>query len=322
MRVLITDSAHPLLQSGLEQRGYACDYRPDTTDAEVRAGIGPYAGLVVNSKILVDRDLLDRAPQLRWVMRLGSGLEIIDLGYAAERGVAVLSSPEGNCDAVAEHALGMLLSLANHFCRADREVRSRTWAREKNRGFELMGKTLGIWGFGHTGGALGRKLAGLGVRVLAYDKYKPAGYASDCPHVEECGPEAIFAEADIVSLHLPLTGETKHLADAAFFRRFARPIVLVNTSRGAVVDTVALVEALEQGLLAGACLDVFENERPETYTEEESVLYERLFALENTVLTPHVAGWTHESKRKLSEVLLKKLDGLAEKNFAFPRSNA
>jgi D-3-phosphoglycerate dehydrogenase len=321
MKALITDTAHPLLQEGLEKRGYACDYRPEITDAEVRGAMAPYSGLVVNSKILVDRDLLDRAPQLRWVMRLGSGLEIIDLGHAAERGVAVISSPEGNCDAVAEHALGMLLALANHFCRADRQVRRQVWTREQNRGFELMGKTIGIWGFGHTGSALGRKLAGFGVRVLAYDKYLPAGYAAEMAHVQESGPERIFAEADVLSLHLPLTPETRHLADAGFLARFARPIVLVNTSRGAVVDTEALVDALENGRLRGACLDVFENEKPATYSAREKNLYDRLFALENTLLTPHVAGWTVESKRKLSEVLLKKLDLFAKKNFAFPPIN-
>jgi D-3-phosphoglycerate dehydrogenase len=217
MKALITDTAHPLLQEGLEKRGYACDYRPEITDAEVRGAIAPYTGLVVNSKIWVDRELLDRAPRLQWVMRLGSGLEIIDLSYAAERGVAVFSSPEGNCDAVAEHALGMLLSLANHCCRADREVRQRVWAREQNRGFELMGKTIGIWGFGHTGSALARKLAGFGTTVLAYDKYLPAGYASAMPQVEEATPERIFAEAEVLSLHLPLTPETRHLVDAGLW---------------------------------------------------------------------------------------------------------
>lgn len=313
MKVLITDSAHPLLRQGLEQRGYTCDERPDITDAEVRKVIGAYAGLVINSKILVDRAMLDAAPALRWVMRLGSGLEIVDLAYAAERGVAVISSPEGNRDAVAEQALGMLFALANHICRADREVRQRIWDREKNRGFELMGRTIGIWGFGHTGSALGRRLSGLGMKVLAYDKYKPSGYAAAFPWVEEVSPEAIFAQADILSVHLPLNAETRHLVNATFITCFAKPLVLINTSRGAVVQTEALVTALESGLLRGACLDVFENEKPQTYSTQESEWYERLFTLENVVLSPHIAGWTEESKQKLSEVLLEKLDLRAKK---------
>ncbi len=321
MHALITDNAHPLLQFGLESRGYVCDDRPDITDAEVRTVVAGYEGLVINSKILVDRDLLDRAPRLKWVMRLGSGLEIIDLAAAAERGVHIISSPEGNCDAVAEHALGMLLALANHLCRADREVRRSVWAREKNRGFELLGKTIAVWGVGHTGSALCRKLAGFGMRVLAYDKYRPAGYAADMPHVEESSPETIFAAADVLSLHLPLTAETRHLADADFFGRFSKPIVLVNTSRGAVADMAAIVAALETRTLLGACLDVFENEKPNTYTAREAELYERLFSFENTVLSPHVAGWTFESKRKLSEVLLKKLDTISKKNFVYPLIN-
>jgi D-3-phosphoglycerate dehydrogenase len=305
-RVLITDDCHPLLTEGLTGLGLACDYEPAIGPDETLRRIGEYAGLVINSKIRVDRAFLEAAPRLRFVARLGSGLEIIDRVCAAERGVAVISSPEGNRNAVAEQALGMLLALANNLPRADREVRAFRWRREANRGFELAGRTLGIIGFGHTGSQFARKLAGLEMRVVAYDKYR-RGYAADMPWVEESTLEAVQAQAHIISLHLPLTAETRHLVDAGFLGRCRRGVILVNTSRGACVDTAALVTALENGSVGGACLDVFENEKPESFSPAERGWYDRLYALDQVVLSPHIAGWTHESKRRLSEILLEKI---------------
>jgi D-3-phosphoglycerate dehydrogenase len=296
------------LIEGLGQLGFACDYRPDVSPEETRRAMAPYAGLVINSKIRVDAALLDAAPQLRFVARLGSGREVVDEPAAAARGVAAVFSPEGNRNAVAEHALGMLLALANQIVRGDREVRRREWQREARRGWELAGRTVGIVGFGHTGSSFARKLAGFDVRVLAYDKYLPRGYAADWPGVVEAPSlEAVQQQADVVSLHLPLTGETRHLVDAAFLAGCRRGVVIVNTARGACVDTTAVVEALESGQAGGACLDVFENEKPATYSAAEAEVYDRLFALDQVVLTPHVAGWTHESKRRLAEVLLEKI---------------
>lgn len=306
-RVLITDDCHPLLIEGLTSLGFSCDFLPDITPEETRSVIPDYEGLIINSKILVNRDFLDAATRLRFVGRLGSGMEIVDRAYAAERGVAVVSSPEGNRNAVAEQALGMLLALANNLLRADREVRQNVWRREANRGWELKGKTLGIVGFGHTGSQFARKLAGLEMTVLAYDKYKPAGFATGMDWVRETTLEEIQAQSDIVSLHLPLTQETKHLMDRQFIGRCKKGFILLNTSRGACVKTDDVVAALENEQIGGACLDVFENEKPATFSPAEQDLYARLHALENVILAPHIAGWTHESKRRMAEVLLEKI---------------
>lgn len=305
--VLITDDCHPILKEGLEKMGWRCDFLPDITPEETREVIGEYEGLVINSKILVNRDFLDAAVKLRFVARLGSGMEIVDRVYAAERGVQVWSSPEGNQNAVAEQALGMLLALANNSLRADREVRQNIWQREANRGWEIKGKVLGIVGFGFTGSQFARKLVGMEMEVLAFDKYKPSGFSEQMPWVREASLAEIQGQADIISLHLPLTDETRGYVDKTFIQNCKKGFVLINTARGQCVKTEDLVEALESGQVGGACLDVFENEKPHTYTEKEKVLYERLHLLENVVLSPHVAGWTLESKRLLAEILLEKI---------------
>lgn len=305
-KVLVTDGVHPSLIEGFEADGFLCDYHPAISLEEVREIIEPYEGLIVNSKILVDQFLLDKATNLRFVGRLGSGMEIIDQEYAAKKGVAVLNAPEGNCNAVAEQALGMLLTLANNLLRADREVRGKVWQREQNRGFEIMGKTIGIIGFGHTGSAFAIKLSGMGVEILAYDKYK-ANYTADYPFVVETEMQTIFEKADIISFHLPLTAETKHLADEVFINNCKKGVIFINTSRGQVIKTADLITGLSSGIVGGACLDVFENEKPQTYSEEEKRLFDRLFSFENTVFSPHIAGWTIESKRRLADILLNKI---------------
>jgi D-3-phosphoglycerate dehydrogenase len=306
-RVLITDDCHALLINGLEEMGWMVDFEPNISPDETKDRITAYEGLVINSKILVNREFLDKAVQLQFVARLGSGMEIVDREYAAEKGVKVWSSPEGNRNAVAEQALGMLLGLANHLPRADREVRQNIWKREANRGWELKGKTLGIIGFGHTGSQFARKLAGMEMRVLAYDKYKPEGFAAEMSWVSESNLAQIQADADVISLHLPLTSETRHFVDQSFLQRCKRGFVLINTARGKNVHTEDLVLSLESGQTGGACLDVFENEKPETFTEKEREWYKRLHQMENVVLSPHVAGWTHESKKLLAEILLQKI---------------
>lgn len=287
--------------------GYACDFLPDITPEECLRIIPDYEGLVINSKILVNPEFQDRALKLRFVARLGSGMEIVDRAYAAQKGIAIISSPEGNRNAVAEQALGMLLALANNILRADAEVRRNIWRREQNRGYELMGRSIGIIGFGHTGRSFADKLSGLGMKVLAFDKYLPFGFAQALPHVQECSLDEICQNAEIISLHLPLTPETRHYMDADFIQKCRDGFVLVNTSRGHCVKTEDLVIHLENGKIGGACLDVFENEKPATRSDIEQSWYERLHRLENVVLTPHIAGWTHESKRRMAEVLLAKL---------------
>jgi D-3-phosphoglycerate dehydrogenase len=305
--VLITDGVHPKLISGFEQLGFACHYLPNIALSEVKNIIFQYDGLIINSKIIVDEDFLDRAVKLKFIGRLGSGMEIINLPYARKKGVAVFSAPEGNCNAVAEHAVGMLLAFANNFRKSDGEVRQMIWDREANRGFEIMGKTVGIIGFGHTGSQFAKKLAGFGVEVLAYDKYKPQGYALDFGFVKETTAEAIFEKADIVSLHLPLNPETRHLANYGWMEQFKKPIVLINTSRGNVIPTEDLIKGLETGIVRGACLDVFENEKPHTFSEGEKAVFNQLYQFENVILTPHVAGWTLESLERLTTVLLTKI---------------
>ncbi|MFK7946236.1 MAG: NAD(P)-dependent oxidoreductase [Saprospiraceae bacterium] len=316
-KVLITDGVHPTLIEGFVALGFGYDYHPKITLEKVKLIIQDYDGVIINSKIIVDKDFLDKAIRLKFIGRLGSGMEIINQPYARQKGVAVFSAPEGNCNAVAEHALGMLLALANKFRTGDTEVRQMIWQREANRGFEIMGKTVGIIGFGHTGSQLAKKLAGMGVKILAYDKYKPAGYALDYGFITETTPEQIFQDADIVSLHLPLNPETKHFADYTWMKQFKKPIVLINTSRGNVIPTKDLIRGLEEGIIRGACLDVFENEKPLTFSEAEKSVFNHLYEFENVILTPHVAGWTIQSLERLASVLLTKITNFLEETQPF-----
>lgn len=308
-KVLVTDGVHPVLLEGLEAKGYTCIYEPSISLAEVHQVIGDYKGIIINSKIIVDQALLDKADKLKFLARLGSGMEIVDQVYAKTKGVSVISSPEGNRNAVAEHALGMLLALANKMHTGDQEVKVFNWQREANRGFELLGKTIGLIGFGHTGASFAKKLAGLEMRVLAYDKYK-VDYTHPFGYVAEATAEQIQAEADIISFHLPLTEEVHHFVNQDYINGCKKGVLLINTSRGSVIDTNALLAGLASGQVAGACLDVFENEKTQTFTEAEKTLYGKLYQYPNVILTPHVAGWTIESKRRLAEVILEKMDVL------------
>lgn len=305
-KVLVTDGVHPILLEGLEELGFKCDYHPKISLERVREMVPDYEGMIINSKILVDKAMLDSAPKLRFVGRLGSGMEIIDLEYAAKKGVAIHGAPEGNRNAVAEHALGMLIALANNFLRADREVRNKDWQREKNRGFEIMGKTIGIIGFGHTGSQFAKKLQGMGMKILAYDKYK-TNYTQDFPYVKETNLKSLQTDADIISLHLPYTPETYHLVNSDFLEKCKKGIIIINTSRGSVIKTQDLLTALKNEKVGGACLDVFENEKTQTFSSEEEKMYEELYGFEQVILSPHVAGWTVESKKRLAEVLLQKI---------------
>lgn len=304
-RILVTDDVHPILLETFSQWGYEVDYEPDITYEATGERIGMYHGLIINSKIHCHRAFLEKAGKLEFIGRLGSGMEIVDIPFARSLGIAVFSAPEGNALSVAEHALGMLLSLMHRIPRADREVKAFEWHREKNRGVELSGKTVGILGFGHTGRAFSQVIKGFGCRILAYDKYLEGAIAAE--GVEEVTLPALLAQADIVSLHVSHPGENHHMVNGAFLDQMKPGSILINTSRGKVVHTEALIEALERGHLQGVCLDVFENEKVNTYTADERAMYQRLYSLENTVLTPHVAGWTVESKYRISEVLLEKI---------------
>jgi D-3-phosphoglycerate dehydrogenase / 2-oxoglutarate reductase len=270
-RILITDDCHPKLIQTFTEWGYHCDFEPDITPEQTLEKIAAYHGLIINSKILVNRAFIDKATSLRFVGRLGSGMEIVDRTYAQERGILVISSPEGNRNAVAEQAVGMLLMLANNLLKADAEVRQKIWKREENRGWELMGKTLGIIGFGHTGSQFAKKLQGFDLNVLAFDKYK-TNYTEGMPWVKMASLEEITANADIISLHLPLTAETKHLVNNDFLAKTKKGVVIINTSRGNCVKTADLIIHLKNGNVRGACLDVFENEKVKTFTPSEHTL--------------------------------------------------
>lgn len=311
-RVLITDHCHPGLFAGLTKLGYQVDDKPDITLDEVRQIAVNYQGIVINSKVRVDREMMEGAPELTFIARLGSGLEIIDRVAAAEHRIEVFSAPEGNSNAVAEHALGMLLCLANHLLRADQQVRNFSWHRELNRGWEIAGRTVGIVGMGHTGCAFAHKLRGFGVRVLGHDKYTQE-WTKVLPWVESVDSGNIQKQAEIISLHLPLSEETRHYIDADYLTACQPGVVLINTSRGQCIQTGSLVAALETGHVRGACLDVFEIEKPERQVVEKKNLYKHLFELDQVVVSPHIAGWTEESLERIAQVLLGRIREWKEK---------
>jgi D-3-phosphoglycerate dehydrogenase len=259
--------------------------------------IPQYDALVVRSKIIIDRPFLDHARHLRCIGRVGAGMETIDVDYAESLGIRCLNSPEGNRDAVGEHAVGLLLALLCNIARADAEVRRGLWQREANRGLELGSLTVGIVGYGNMGQAFAKRLAGFGCRVVIYDKYKEIGSL-----------EEVQREADVVSFHVPLTDETRHYLSAGFIETMAKPFFVVNTARGAVVDTEALVQGLQSGKVRGAALDVLEYENMQADGLGEVPAPMRyLMQSPQTVLTPHVAGWTVESKYRLAAVLADKM---------------
>lgn len=308
-KVIITAHVHAHLSAGLEQLGYEVHVRTDIAYGELVEILREYEGLVVASRIKIDRTLIDQGTKLKWIGRLGSGMEIIDVAYAAQQNINCISSPEGNRDAVAEMALGMLISLMRHLPTARDQVRAGQWIREENRGAELRGKTVGIIGYGNTGRAFATLLGVFGVAVLACDKYL-SGFSSG--HVREVDCAAIEQHADVISFHVPLTPETNHYADQHFFHRLQRKPYLINTSRGSIVDTDALLLALDEGLVAGAGLDVLENEDFSTYSVLERKRLTRLSSKPNVLITPHIAGYSDEAPYKMAAVLLEKLKSLLE----------
>ncbi len=309
MNILFADSTHLRLPEMLTDAGFNCNYNPDqVTSNNIKDLIKDYEGIIIRSKVKIGKELIDSGKNLKFIGRVGAGLENIDVEYAESNGITCFNSPEGNRDAVGEQAVGMLLTLFNNILKADFEVRNGKWIREGNRGLEIKGKTIGIIGYGNMGGAFAQRLKGFDANVIAYDKYK-FGYSDE--YVTEKKLEDLFEHTDILSLHVPLTDETRFMINHEFIHQFKKDIYIINTARGKVLKTEDLVKNLKSGKVLGAALDVLEYEQTsfENLHSDEKLpeAFQYLINSNNTVLTPHIAGWTHESNVKLSEFLASKI---------------
>lgn len=309
LKVLFVDSTHQRLPEMLKKAGFYVDYNPDKVTPENITEIIPgYDGIIIRSKMKIDKKIIDIASNLKFIGRVGAGLENIDVDYAESKGIKCFNSPEGNRDAVGEQALGMLLTLFNNIIKADLEVRNGQWLREENRGLEIKGKTVGIIGYGNMGSAFAQRLKGFEANVIAYDKYK-FDYSDE--YVKEKTLNDLFEQTDILSLHVPLTYETKFMICNEFINKFKKNIYIINTARGKVLKTNDLVKNMVSGKVLGAALDVLEYEKVsfENLHSDNKLpdAFEYLIKSNKVVLTPHIAGWTNESNVKLSEFLAKKV---------------
>ncbi|HRO41319.1 MAG TPA: NAD(P)-dependent oxidoreductase [Flavipsychrobacter sp.] len=304
-KVLIAAPVHQILTQGLADAGYELVISKNITQQLALELMQDCSGVVTSTRLQLDKELIDAAADLKWIGRMGSGMEVIDVAYATAKGIKCFSSPEGNCNAVAEHAVGMLLSLTKRITWSHNELIKGKWLREENRGVELEGKTIGIIGLGHTGRAFAKKLSGFDMRILAYDKYNRTDFPS---YVEQCDSlQPIFDEAEIVSFHVPLQDDTFHYFDSEFVRTMKRPFILVNTSRGAIVDTNILFNSIREKKVIGACLDVVEGEPFSAMNEQQNNVFNQLLQLPEVLATPHIAGYSYQALFKMSKALLGKI---------------
>ena len=308
-KILFIDTVHPYLEEQLTVHGFKCVDGSEWSRKEIMTIIGEYYGLVIRSRIKIDAELISSASSLKFIARAGAGMENIDTAAAEKRNIICLNAPEGNRNAVAEHALGMLLSLMNNIVKSDKEVRKGIWRREENRGIELDGKTVGIIGFGNTGSSFGSKLRGFNCNILVYDPYIRLDHKTD-QNIRQVSLDVLQMEADVISLHVPLTEETKFMVNESFFNKTAKQPFLVNTSRGKVVETSALIQALESNKIKGAALDVLEFEALSFENIEKDkfpLSFQKLCESNQVILSPHIAGWSIESHFMISKVLSEKI---------------
>lgn len=313
MQVLLIDDIHPVLIEMLEKENISIAYHPEYNREDIIKNIYLYDGIIVRSKIKIDKEIIDLGSKLKFIARSGAGMDSIDVEYAQQKNILCINSPEGNRDAVGEHTLGLLLALFDKITKSDKQVRQGLWLREKNRGLEIKEKTIGIIGYGNMGKEFAKRLCGFDCKVLAYDKYK-TDYSDQ--YAKQSTLDELKKECDILSLHVPLTEETKYMVNEEFIHSFNKPFFLLNTSRGKVVKLADLIFALENNKVLGAGLDVLEYENfsnEMSFDNKAKEELSKLFAMENTVLTPHVAGWTKESYYKLSYFLAKKIISYVKK---------
>lgn len=306
-KVLHIDSNHPLMITQLAALGYTNVENYTATKAEIEDIIHEYEGIIIRSRFSIDQSFLEKATNLKFIGRVGAGLENIDCTYAESKGIALIAAPEGNRSAVGEHALGMLLSLMNKLNLVDQEVRQGIWIREGNRGFEIEGKTVGIIGYGNMGNAFAKRLQGFDCEVIFYDLKD----GLENQYAKQVSLQELQEKADILSLHTPQTSETMYLINESFINSFAKPFWFVNTARGKSVNTTDLVNALKSGKVRGAALDVLEYEKSsfENMFSDNSLPepMQYLIQAKNVLLSPHIAGWTFESKEKLAQVIIDKI---------------
>ena len=306
-KILISDAMHPSIVPILTELGFDVHYFPEISRSEILEILHNYVGLLIRSKTHVNKALIDAGSSLKFIARAGAGMDLIDVDYAKEKTIAVINAPEGNKDAVGEHAVGMILNLFNHMIKADSEIRRRIWKREENRGLELMDKTVGIIGYGNMGQSLASRLSGFGCEVIAYDKYKK-DFSDE--HVKEVTLSELFKKTDVLSLNVPLTDETFRMVDDEFIKNFKKNIFLINTSRGEIIPFKTILNQILAGKIKGAALDVLENEKFDQLTVEQDQLLKELFKFENILFTPHVAGWSKESYIKINQTLVNKIKSL------------